>query len=281
MMHDPCLGALLGMTIVTSDLDAALGAYTQYLGYRGAPPEKVGDHLAQAWGCPAAADARMATLWPESGTQRFVRFVETPTPEVAPFSTFGWSAIEIVVQDVDAVAARLVRSPFRTIGAPAVLDFDFTDKIRAMQVLGPAGEVLYLTQIEEEIPGFDLPRAESFVDAPFIAVLGGPSLEAAAAPYAAHGRAAGPVLQARIDVLSRAYRLPADTRYDLTTLALPDRTLIEIDAFPAAATPRPRSAIGLPAGVAMASFDDVGGGNIRVVSGICGELIEMRPREIQ
>ena len=280
-MHDSCLGALLGMTIITSDLDATLGAYTEYLGYRGAPPGKVGRRLAQAWGCPGAAHARMATLWPESGTQRFVRFIEAPAPRVAPFSTFGWSAIEIVVQDVDAVAERLAGGPFRTIGAPAVLDFEFTDKIRAMQVLGPAGEVLYLTQIEEEIPGFDLPRAESFVDAPFIAVLGGPSLEAAAAPYAAHGRAAGPVLQARIDVLSRAYRLPADTRYDLTTLALPDRTLIEIDAFPAAATPRPLSAIGLPAGIAMVSFDHVGNGNVRVVHGACGEIIELRPRELQ
>jgi hypothetical protein len=275
-MNDSPLGALLGMTVVTADLDASLAAYAAVLGYRGDPAEPVGDELAQAWGCPAAADARMATLWPESGRERFIRFVETPCPQVKPFTTFGWSAIEIVVQDLDAVVARLADSPLDVIGAPAVLDFDFTDKIRAMQVVGPAGEVLYLTQIEGDIPGFELPRADCLVGAPFIAVLGGASLEDAAAPYAERGRPAGPALQARVEVLSDAYRLPRQTRHSLSTVALADCTLIEIDAFPAGATARPYSSIGLPAGIAMASFACAdAAGNIRVLTGACGEAIEL------
>lgn len=46
-----------------------------------------------------------------------------------------------------------------------------------MQVRGPSGEVLYLTEVKAEIPGFDLPFAGSFVDYPFIVILGGHSLE--------------------------------------------------------------------------------------------------------
>ena len=54
------------------------------------------------------------------------------------------------VDDVDALAAELASSPFRIIGGPA--DLSFSDQIRAMQVVGPAREVLYLTQADQTPP---------------------------------------------------------------------------------------------------------------------------------
>lgn len=280
-MLDTPVGALVGMTVVTPDLDRSIDIYAEYLGYRGHAPKSVGSVLAETWGCPAAAEARMATLRPEGGG-RFIRFVEAQGPAVAPFTTYGWSAIEIVVQDLDALAAKLANSPFKIIGAPAVLDFDFTDKIRAMQVQAPSGEVLYLTQIEDEIPGFELPKAESFVGAPFIAVLGSPALKTAAQPYALRGRPAGPTFQARIDVISNAYQMPHETRHSLTTVALANCTLIEIDALPAGAKARPLSSVGLPTGIAMASFNLPGAADgSTFLLGACGEGIELVAGEIQ
>jgi len=60
------------------------------------------------------------------------------------------SAAELIVDDVDALAAELASSPFRIIGGPA--DLSFSDQIRAMQVVGPAREVLYLTQADQMPP---------------------------------------------------------------------------------------------------------------------------------
>ena len=76
---------------------------------------------------------------------------------------------------MDSLAGQLAGSPFRVIGAPA--DLSFTDKIRAMQVVGPAREVLYLTQIKERLAAFDTPEAAAFVDRAFIVILGGSSLD--------------------------------------------------------------------------------------------------------
>jgi catechol 2,3-dioxygenase-like lactoylglutathione lyase family enzyme len=266
--------ALAGATLVTPDLEAAIAAYDRYLGYRGAAAEPVGGERAAAWGAPAAADALMATLYPESGEDRFLRLIEgRPAPGYRPMGSLGWNAVELVVQDLDGLAARLSDSPFEIIGPPAVLDFDFTDKIRAMQVVGPGGEVLYLTQIDAEIPGFDLPAANSFVGLPFIMVLGGGAIAETAAPYAGLGRPVGPTIEARVEVLSRAHAIDPAFRHSLATIALDDRSLIEVDAFPETATPRPPSSIGLPSAIAMASFTTEG--PAQVIRGAAGELIEL------
>jgi catechol 2,3-dioxygenase-like lactoylglutathione lyase family enzyme len=274
-MSGTLLKSLAGVTIVTPDLDAAIAAYRDFLGYCGDAPEPVGEALARVWSAPEAASARMATLWPESGERRFIRLVEGDAPGFEPLTTLGWTAAEIVVQDLDALADRLADSPFDIIGPPAVLDFDFTDKIRAMQVVGPGGEILYLTEIGGEIPGFELPTANSFVGQLFIMVLAGRDIAPAAQPYADLGRPVGPEMQARIDVLSNAHGLPVETRHRLATIALDDRSLIEVDAFPAAATARAASTVGLPAGIAMASFH--ADGDHRVLAGASGEWIETLP----
>jgi hypothetical protein len=171
------------------------------------------------------------------------------------------------------------------IGPPAVLDFDFTDQIRAMQVLGAGGEVLYLTEIGAEIPGFALPDAKSFVGQPFILVLGGRAIAESAAPYHRLGRAVGEPMLARIEVLSRAHGLSPDLRHSLSTIALEEASLIEVDAFPASATARPASSLGLPSGIAMATFtaEDLPAGQaVTLLRGDTGELIELiRPNTIK
>lgn len=272
------LHSLAGATIVTPDVDRAIAAYRDFLGYTGTASGTVTPEQAAAWGASAAAGARTAMLYPERGDRRFVRLVEGRAhPDFAPLATLGWTALELVVQDLHALAERLVDSPFRIVGPPAVLDFDFTDALSAMQVVGPGGELLYLTQIDGEIPGFDLPRAESAVGQMFVAVLAAADLDRTGAFYAEAGRPAGPIFEARIDFLTDAYALPAGHRHALTTVALAARTLIEIDAFPRAARPRGLSDIGLPSGIAMVGVHAGATARTGMLRGATDEWIELLP----
>lgn len=271
------LGALRGATVVGPDLDAWTAAYRTYLGYRGGPPGSVGDACAHLWGCPAAAGCRTVTLTPASGAATFIRFVESAvTPAIVPLASTGWNAAEIVVADLDRVAEALADSPFRVLGPPAILDFDFTDQIRAMQVAGPAGEVLYLTEIAGEIPGFTLPVAQSPIDRMFVAVLGTTDLDAAAAWYgAAVGADLSPPIEARVPPIAAALSLDDGTRFRLVTAALPDATLVEIDALPASTVSRTIAECGLPGGIAIMTFDAAGIESDQVRRGTSGELLEL------
>lgn len=271
------LGALRGATVVGPDLDVWEAAYRTYLSYRGGPPATVTDVQASVWGCPAAAGCRTVTLTPASGSATFIRFVESAvTPAIVPLASTGWTAAEIVVADLDQVADALSGSPFRVLGPPAILDFDFTDQIRAMQVAGPAGEVLYLTEIRGEIPGFTLPLARSPVDRMFVAVLGTTDLDAAAIWYGtAVGGELSPAFEARVPPIAVALGLDAETRFRLVTAALADASLVEIDALPPGTISRTIAACGLPGGIAIMTFATVGIGADQLSRGAGGELLEL------
>ena len=249
------IGAIAGVTIATPDLDPAVAAYGEYLGYRGGMG-RVDDALAARLGAPGIVGNRMATLYPESGEDCFIRLIEAvDVPEYRPLTTFGWNSAELIVQDLDALATRLRHSPFEIIGQPATLDFDFTDKIRAMQVVGPSREVLYLTEVTGPVPGFALPEAKSFVGRIFVAILGVADLDAwSIASTERLGLFPGQRFATRIEVLSDALGFPREQRYALTTVALDHATLIEIDELPAAATPRETGSDGLLPGIGMTSF---------------------------
>lgn len=274
------LGRLCGATFVTPDLAGSVAAYGDYLGYRGESRSVVSEELARAWQAPGIAGRPMAVLRPAGGEPSFIRLVEDEVPDdYAPLTTLGWNAAEIIVRDLDRLAERLAASPFRIIGPPETLDIDFTDKIRAMQVVGPGREVLYLTEVSGEVPGFDLPQPVGAVGQIFVAVLAGRSQEALAREMTqAFGIIPGPGFDAGIPILSRAFGLPEDTRYDLSAVMLPGKSLIELDAYPEGVRARPLSRGGLPAGMAIASFaaaDHLDFRNARVVRTADGALFEL------
>ena len=270
-------GAIAGFTIVTADIEAAAHDYGRYLNYRHDGFEHIETSVAAAWQAPGLAGARQALLRPSSGNRRFIRLVEAAEAVGhVPLRHYGWNAIEIVVQDLDHVAADLDASPYRVLGPPETLDLGFTDRIRAMQVAGPSGEVLYLTEIDGPIPGFDLPTAQSLVDGAFVAVLGASSMEASLQFYCElFDRAASPILDARIACLSAAHDLPSETRHTLSTIALPDMCLLEIDAYPRSALPPQPAPCGLPGGIAFVSFHALPGDVSTLLTGPDGERIEI------
>jgi catechol 2,3-dioxygenase-like lactoylglutathione lyase family enzyme len=249
------LGPIRAVTTTASDLDAVEAAYTEHFGYRVVERAAVTEQTALGWGAPAVAGKPMLVLMPGSGNPTYLRFVQQDLPQdFRPMTTFGWNSTEIVVQDTDALQEKLKGSPFDIQFPPRQLDG--LPDIRAMQGTGPAGEVLYLTWIQRPIPGHDLPVAQTFVDQCFIVILGGPDMEAMRGFYKeVFGNQPGPVAEPRILILSHANGMSPETRHKLSTVPLGAQTLIEIDEYPATATPRPRPPGGLPPGMAIVTFE--------------------------
>jgi hypothetical protein len=244
------------VTLVVRSLGTVEPAYESHLDYTVVERGAVARELARAWDAPAMIGQRYLLMQAQSGAAVYLRFIEAArgTPEVSPFMTHGWNATEILVTDPDAMARRLENTPFRVIGPPA--DLMPGDKApRAMQVLGPANEVLYMTRIIPGGSGFDLGSARSPVDRVFIAVVGGPSIEALRAFYGtALGMPLGDTAWWKIGVLARAHQLPAESRFPLAVAIMPKNFLVELDGYPPGATPRPRARRALPGGMAMVSF---------------------------
>ena len=249
------LGRICTVTITTPDLAATAAAYQRYLGYRVADDGAIGHELARSWGRPLLARQRNLLMEPESGAETYLRFVQGPAyVHYQPLACLGWNAAELIVQGVDALAQRLAGSPFRTIGAPA--DLSFSDKIRAMQVVGPAREVLYLTEIKERLAAFDTPEPASTVDRVFIVILGGTSLDAVQDYYYLQfGVARASAMPAVVSVISAQYGLPRDFKHAIAALQVGGQCYIEVDQMPPAVIPRPCDPGQLPAGIAMVSFE--------------------------
>ena len=250
------------ITVTTTSISECERAYGHYFNYQTISQGTITADMAAAWQAPVMAGHDFTLLASSSGYPCFVRFIEIDDPASQnpgdklrhpPMSTCGWSAMEIIVSDVDALAVELTSSPFRIIGPPANLSF--SDDIRAMQVLGPAGELLYLTEAKAPVPGFNLPVARTWVDHPFIVILGGTSLTALKAYYQnTLGLPDSPDTEARVSTLSAAFALPRETLHLITAIPLAQQGYLEIDQFPQEAVARIGSAGQLPPGIAMVSF---------------------------
>ena len=251
----PRIGPYAGGTIVTPDIDKASAPYLQYLKYSERAAGTVSRAMAQSWGAPAMEGRRFRVLGSASGSSQFIRFVEGKAlPSYRPMSTYGWNALEITVQDVDALPAHIVGSPFETLGEPRNLSS--TDNIRAMQVRGLADEVLYLTQIKEAVDTERLPRAHAFVDHIFIVILGSSDFDASRAFYDSHFTVGlGNPFPARVRPLNKAFGLDIETKHQICTIALHGKNLIELDDFPKGAVPRARPDGELPYSLGLVSME--------------------------
>lgn len=250
-----CPGPIRTITISTTDLDAHVALYERWLGYGAIERGTVPAAQAASWGAPAVAGRRYALLSPEGKGDAYLRFVESKRePGYVPFRHLGWNAAEHIVQDCDALDARLKGSPFEIIGPPA--DLSFSDQIRAMQIRGPADEVLYLTQFKSKLPGVPSPDAKFPVDRVFIMVLGGRSIASVQDWYGSKlGVPRTAEVPSRITVIARAWGHPMDTRYALAAIPLPGACYIEADAMPDGVLPRPCLPGELPPGIAMVTFE--------------------------
>jgi catechol 2,3-dioxygenase-like lactoylglutathione lyase family enzyme len=245
---------LRAATLLTPDPDVAAARYAELLGYEAIERGAVSADLAASWGAPACAGRRYVVCRPASGVEIYLRFVEgKPPADYRPLRTYGWAATELCVRDVLAVNARLAGSAFEVIGPPKPLDG--LPMIFPMQVRGPDQEIVFLTQILDEIPGFDLPRAQSLVDHPFIMVLACSNLEASNRWLASALKLqAGDPLDLAYEVLSDAFDLPPEHKHRIATLTHGRDIFLETDQYPAEAGPRARAPGDLPPGVALVTL---------------------------
>lgn len=246
------LDSIRGVTCCVPDLAAIEASYGRWLDYRVRERGTVPRATAAAWGAAAMAGAPYVTLGPPSGEDVYLRFIaDEHSRGWRAHTTHGWNVAEFVVQDVDALASALDGSPFRIIGPPRGLQR--FPMIRAMQVLGPAGECLYFTQVGPG-SGLDLATAQSFVGRVFIVVAGGPHIGAMFDAYGRFGNDVDPPVATRVRVISLLNGLPDETEYVHGLVKLGCGTLIELDQYPDVVRPRRREPDRLAPGMSMVSF---------------------------
>ena len=147
------LGRIASATVLAPDFDAAVAAYAAAFGARVAARDTLDDALARHLDLPALAGRRVA--WLQTGGRPWLRLVEAPgARRVRPMHRHGWLSLEVLVGDVDALAAALP-ADWERLCPPA--DLDVSPDIRACQVLGPCGELYYLTTVKAQVPPFELP----------------------------------------------------------------------------------------------------------------------------
>jgi len=249
---------LRAITIVThcvASLEVAVSYWTDILGYTVAESGRLDATACAAWNAPAAAGQRYALLQPASGEPCYLRFIETGERGHGPPASWGWTATELLVQDTDALALRLEGTGFRRLGGPANL-YPRPNAPRAMQVIGPSGELIYFTRL---LPGgsrYGLKQARSPVDRPFICTIGGP---AAARMHEFYAGVLGHRIMERTPfvngILAMLCEAPPGTVFPTAVARIPGRRfLLELDEFPGHIGPRRRTPGQLPPGMSMVSF---------------------------
>jgi catechol 2,3-dioxygenase-like lactoylglutathione lyase family enzyme len=272
------LGPIQSASVICRDLDRSLAAYL-HLGLVAIETSTLTSARAIAMGDLALAGAKSAVLGSSAG-HAWLRLIEVAqaAPQ-SPFERRGWLALEIGVREVDALAVRLDRRQFDVLGEPANLDV--SDAIRAMQVAGPDGEVLYLTEVKRPVPPFDLPLAAADVDQLFVAVQACADRERSLAFYEGLGVVGRWRFDTRLGSINRRHGHEPTARHPVAVAQLRGRHLIEFDALPWL----PARSDGLHAGIRMISFARSGESGVvpssdddpsaRIFAGPEGEWIEL------
>ena len=224
-------GPLTQATLIVHDAAPMVAAYAA-LGLTVATQGQVAAAHAQAWGQPQLSGCAVVKLACPDAAPLLRLIVQAGTPPRPTRFGHGWLALEILVRDVDALAAPALAGGFQIVGPPA--DLELSQALRAMQVVGPAGEMLYLTQVKAPVPPFELPLSAELPPAQtlgplFIAVMSVAD-RAAARAACAPLRAIGTLqFETKVTVLNRALGRPIEARWPLATVALAGRSLFEID----------------------------------------------------
>jgi hypothetical protein len=249
------LESILMVTMLVTNLSVTEQAYDDYLGYDTVVEGNVNENLAFAWDAEDMINHPYIIMQPESGEDVYLRFIEDQErTNYKPVGTHGWNSTEILVEDPDKLADELDNSPFEIIGMPYDL-YPTPNAPRAMQVLGPSDEMIYLTRIIPDGSGYNLGSAKSYVDRVFIMVVGGPSMEDLQEYY--RETFDMPVTEASdwtIGVISRLNDLPEDTLYPLAIAEFDKDFLIELDEYPDSIVSREIADGHLPPSTSVVSF---------------------------
>lgn len=215
-------------TVLTQSISAAVPAYTRGLRLAASPVTPLDRASANALGLLPLVDAPMVWLSRADGVA-VLRLIENAA--LAPAAAMrhrGWMALEMLVDDLDAMVAALPPG-FTVLGPPRALEV--SPAIHAAQVLGPSGELYYLTRVDAPVPPFALPQSARDPFALFIAVARCADRSAELAAWRAIGALQSWQFDTRISVLNRELGEPLDRRWPVAVVQLAGNALVEIDAI--------------------------------------------------
>lgn len=284
------LGPTLTGTVVTPELDTSVAAYCDYLHATVLEQAAVSAEQAQLWGKPRLEGSPVVTLQSPGGTP-WMRLIGIPgVLRAQPFKELGWMALEVLVEDVGSIWQQLESSPFEIYRGP-------TDSGNAcgMQLVGPAGEVLYLTEVREPEAPFNIAPARAPVDRLFTPVTACLRRDEALAVYSKLGAQRSWKFDTTLGSVNRAHGLDPSLKHPVGTVQLAGRSMVEINQLGVAKS-RPPGEGKLPAGIVMVSFvvdnlDNIGlrpispplslagalygGQRVAACRGAAGELLEL------
>ncbi|MDG2461818.1 MAG: hypothetical protein P8M73_13135 [Luminiphilus sp.] len=215
------------MTLRVPRLGDAVAAY-EALGY-GTAATNVTQAAAIALSDPALEGCAHHCILMSAEPLQTLTLVEWTGALPTPFATPGWSAMEVLVKDLDALH-KVLPAGFTVLNPPAALSF--SDQIRAMQVAGPAAELIYFTEVAGEVPGFELPSATHQVNQCFVMINAVTRIERSVAFYAHLLNCEPPTpMPARVSILSRTNGLDEDYRHDIAPIELGPGQLFELDQW--------------------------------------------------
>jgi hypothetical protein len=169
----PLVDALLGATVPVTDPHRAAAAFADVLGWESLPTDRV--------------DGSRSVIVRAPGTERgMIRLLEGEEgPRVTDLRK-GWASVELVVRDVDALAARMERSgDFEVRTRPVT--FDLTDigsnVHRAAIAWGPGNLLMAFTMAITQPRGRRFTSAQSDVGPIFSVGLRTPTLDQTASLY--------------------------------------------------------------------------------------------------
>ena len=255
-------GQLYCGTLLVNDLDKSVSLYTDLLSQEVVEYSTIPETLAQSWAAPRLTGMQSCLLRPitdesqeDSNSITYLRLIQSPealTP-VPHATTYGWTAFEISVMDVFALAEKLEGSGFTVVGPPKRLQG--ISNVIPMQVVGPDQEVLYLNQILSAGEHTDVACASREVDQFFIAVLASVDRELVVQDYCQQFKLqATQTHELRYSLINRAFGFDADTKHVLTVLQEGSMPVFEIDQYPQQTSMRNVLNGSLPLGNAMVSI---------------------------
>ena len=220
------------ITILVADLNVTEATYTEQLGYQVVERGIIGTECAHQMGDENFTNRSYLTLRPpEDEPQVVLRFLTGSDAAYRPMQKPGWNAVEILVKDPERLITKLDENLFRLIGPPAYLTS--AENILAAQVLGPSGEVLYLTHMKEPELSLLKPKpAINTVGGTFIMVMGVQDLEETNNFVNSNfkHRLVGP-FPFKIDILAKYRGDHPETRYPIMMMKMSGPFGFEFDEY--------------------------------------------------
>ena len=249
------------VTITVTNLTQVETAWKEHFDYRVKDQGTISSELSDYLNASETAGQDYIIMQPKNEAPVYIRFIEDEAvTNYTPMTSYGWNATELLVSDPDVIAAGMIGedSLFKVVGPPKDL-WPAPNAPRAMQAIGPGGELLYLTRNQQAAGALGLDETMPLAERPFIMVLGGPSMGELTEFY-------GGTLELMVDapsffkitMISKANNMDPETVYPLSIAYAAPGYLIEMDELPESTGPRAVTEGHLPPGVAIVGFNSDG-----------------------